>query len=255
MFRLLVLGLGGLAFGSFLTVLIVRLPERRQVTTGRSGCPSCGALVAARDNVPVVSYVLLRGRCRSCGMGISPMYPAVELATAGLFVAVGWALPDVWLDVLVAPFVGILLAAAVIDARHRIIPNRLVYAALVVFAAFLVGAQLAHAEPRLLGAGIGFLAYGGGLLLVALAVPGGMGMGDVKLAALIGLVLGSLGLRYVAVAAMAAILAGGVGAVAALMAGRTRKHAIPFGPYLAAGAMVASVFGGRIAAWYGGLLH
>lgn len=255
MLRLSALGVAGLLFGSFLTVLIVRLPERRQVVSGRSACPRCGTPIGARDNIPIVSFLLLRGRCRSCGREIPFLYPLVEATTGLLFVAVGVAFRDLWKDVLLGPFLGILLAAAVIDARHRIIPNRLAYAALAVFGAFLVVAEMGGAGPSLLGALVGFLVYGGGLFVVALAVPGGMGMGDVKLAALIGMVLGSVGLQYVAVAGMGAVLTGGAGAVGALLAGRNRRQTIPFGPYLAAGAAVASVFGGPIAAWYTGLIR
>ena len=240
--RLFALAVGGLLFGSFGTVLVTRLPERRSVVSGRSACPECGTAIEARDNVPLVSFLLLRGRCRTCFARIPLFYPAMELAMGAIFVAVGLAVRDVWLDVLLAPFLGVLLAAAVIDARHRIIPNRLVYAALGTFAAYLMVARLAHGAPSLAGAGLGALAYGGILLIVALAVPGGMGMGDVKLAALIGMVLGSLGLRYVAVAGMAA-------------GGRGRKQTIPFGPFLAAGATVASLFGARVAAWYVGFMH
>jgi len=253
--RAAVLGSFGLLFGSFLTVVIARVPERRSVVAPRSCCPACGAPIRPRDNIPVVSYALLRGRCRGCHEPISLLYPAIEAGTTVLFVAVGLAFSDPWRDTLLAPFLGILLAAAVIDIRHRIIPNRLVYAAVVMFGLFLLVAQLAHAGPHLLGAAVGFLLYGGSLFVVAVAVPGGMGMGDVKLAALIGMVLGSLGLSYVAVAGMASVLAGGLGAVMALLAGRSRRQTIPFGPYLAAGATVASLFGARLAAWYGGLLH
>jgi leader peptidase (prepilin peptidase)/N-methyltransferase len=253
--RLIALGVGGLLFGSFATVLVTRLPERRGVAAGRSACPGCGTLIRAVDNIPVVSFLVLRGRCRACHARISLFYPAIEVAMAALFVAVGIAVRDAWLDVLLAPFVGVLLAAAVIDARHRIIPNRLVYASLATFGTYLVVARAAHGAPSPVDAGLGFLAYGGCLFIVALVVPGGMGMGDVKLAALIGMVLGSLGLRYVAVAGMAAVLTGGIGALVAMAAGRGRRQTMPFGPFLAAGATVASLFGAPVAAWYVGFLR
>lgn len=253
--RLIALGIGGLLFGSFATVLATRLPEGRGVAAGRSLCPVCGTMIRAGDNIPVVSFLLLRGRCRACSTQIPFFYPAMELATGALFVAVGLAVRDVWLDVLLAPFVGVLLAAAVIDARHRIIPNRLVYASLGIFATYLLVARAVHGAPNPLYAAIGFLAYGGSLLIVALVVPGGMGMGDVKLAALIGMVLGSLGLRYVAVAGVGAVLTGGIGALVAMAAGRGRRQTIPFGPFLAAGATMASLFGARVAAWYVGFLR
>jgi leader peptidase (prepilin peptidase)/N-methyltransferase len=254
-YRIALLGVGGLLFGSFLTVVVSRLPERRSIVVSRSACPRCGSLVRATDNIPLLSYVMLGGRCRGCDQPISPLYPAIEAVTAGLFMAVGWALRSVWEDVVIAPFLGILLSAAIIDIRHRIIPNRLVYAAMAVFVALLMVAWIVGAEPNLIGAVAGLLGYGGGMLVVALLVPGGMGMGDVKLAALIGLVLGAVGLGYVTVAAMGATLSGGIGAVAALLAGRDRRSTIPFGPHMAAGAMIAVLFGGPLAAWYGGILR
>jgi leader peptidase (prepilin peptidase)/N-methyltransferase len=229
----------GLAFGSFLTVVIHRVPAGESIVRPRSRCPACGVQIRARDNVPVVSWVLLRGRCRACGIRIPAVYPLTELATGALFVGVVLRHSDPWRAVLLAPFVGVLLALAVIDARTKKLPNRIVYPTLVASAVYLAVAALAGAPVDLAGAGIGFLAYGGGLLVVALVSPKGMGMGDVKLAALIGLVLGALGLRYVAVAAGLGILLGGVGAVVALLAGASRKQAVPFGPFLAAGAVLA----------------
>jgi leader peptidase (prepilin peptidase)/N-methyltransferase len=138
----------------------------------------------------------------------------------------------------------------VIDLRHRIIPNRLVYPALLAFAAYVVIGGLAGGGLDVIRAAIGMLAYGGALLLVAFISPRGMGMGDVKLAALIGLVLGSVGLRYVTVAAAAGILLGGVAAIVALIAGASRKNAIPFGPFLAVGALVAAFLAPQISSVY-----
>jgi leader peptidase (prepilin peptidase)/N-methyltransferase len=140
-------------------------------------------------------------------------------------------------------------AVAVIDVRHRIIPNRLTYPSLLVFPAYVLLARLLGADLDPVRAALGLLAYGGGMFLVAL-VSGGIGMGDVKLAGVIGIVLGALGLRFVGVAAGAAIVLGGVGGVVALLLGRSRKDAIPFGPYMAAGAVVAVFVGERVAAAY-----
>lgn len=244
----------GLAFGSFLTVVIHRVPVGESIVRPRSRCPACGAQILARDNVPVVSWVLLRGRCRSCGARIPAAYPLLELGTGALFVGAALRHPDPWRAVLLAPFLGVLLALAVIDARTKRLPNRIVYPSLGVSAAYLAIARVAGGPVDLAGAGIGLLAYGGGLLLVALISPRGMGMGDVKLAGLIGLVLGALGLRYVAVAAGLGILLGGVGAVAALLAGASRKQAVPFGPFLAAGAALAVFVAPQVARVYLDLL-
>jgi leader peptidase (prepilin peptidase)/N-methyltransferase len=248
--RLLVAVPLGLAFGSFLTVVIHRVPEGESVVSPRSRCPRCGTELRNRDNIPVLSWVLLRGRCRSCGEPISAVYPLVELACGGLFAAVALLRDDVWAAALLAPFLAILVAISIIDIRHRRIPNRIVYPAIVVSAAFIAVADLAGSDLSLPDAAIGFAAYGGVLLVVALVSPRGMGMGDVKLAALIGLVCGSLGLEHVAVAAGVGIVLGGIGAIVALAAGATRKSALPFGPFLAAGAVVSVVAGEAIADAY-----
>jgi leader peptidase (prepilin peptidase)/N-methyltransferase len=243
-------GLVGLAFGSFLTVVIHRVPRGESLVAPRSRCPSCGTQLRNVDNVPLVSWLFLRGRCRSCGAGISVLYPLTELATAGLFVGAALEFDSIWAAAMMAPFLALMVALSVIDLRHRIIPNRLVYPSLVAFGAYIVVVALAGGGLDALRAAIGMLAFGASLLLVAIVSPRGMGMGDVKLASLIGLVLGALGLRYVAVAAGAGILLGGVVAVAALLAGASRKQAIPFGPFLAAGALVAAFLATQISSIY-----
>src|SRR5215210_4544679 len=205
----------GLAAGSFLTVLIHRLPADESVAHPRSRCPGCGTEIGGRDNVPVLSWVLLRGRCRHCGMRISVVYPLTELATAALFVGAALLYRNPWPAAMICAFLALMPAVTVIDARHRIIPNRLMYPALIGFPIYIVVASALGAPLDPVRAGLGLVAYGGGLLLVAL-VSRGMGMGDVKLAAVIGVVLGSLGLRYVGVAAGAAIVLGGVGGLIAL---------------------------------------
>jgi leader peptidase (prepilin peptidase) / N-methyltransferase len=249
-FRVVVATLFGLAYGSFMTVAVARLPNKESLVAPRSRCRSCGTELLPRDNVPVLSWLLLRGRCRSCGERISPMYPLLELTTAALVVGAVFGHDSLWVGVMVAAFVGMMPAVAVIDWRHRIIPNRLMYPALIAFPVYLLVARLFGAPVDLVDAALGLAIYGGGLLLVAVVVPAGMGMGDVKLVALIGLALGSLGLGYVGVAAGAGILFGGLGAIAAFAAGRGRKATIPFGPFLAAGAVVAAFWGPAIADAY-----
>lgn len=240
----------GLVFGSFLTVVIHRVPAGESLVRPRSRCPSCGTPLRNVDSIPVVSWLMLRGRCRACGARISVVYPITELATGGLFVAVALVYEDPWQAILLAPFCGILIALSVIDIRVKRLPNRLVYPSVLIAAPYIVIADLAGGHLDAIRAGIGFLAYGVGLLIVALVAPAGMGMGDVKLAGLIGLVLGSIGLGLVAVAAVVGILLGGVGAIVALLAGAGRKSKVPYGPFMAGGALVAVFVGQHIANAY-----
>jgi leader peptidase (prepilin peptidase) / N-methyltransferase len=244
----------GLAFGSFLTVVVHRLPRGESVVRPRSACPNCGTQIRPRDNVPVISWIILRGRCRTCLAGISAEYPVVEGLTGALFVASILVFDDTATALMVGLFLGVMVAAALIDARNRIIPNRLTYPALGVFlvAVAVVWATGGDVDP--VRAVLGLLVYGGALFVLALLSPGGMGMGDVKLAALVGLVLGALGWSHVGVAVLVAVLAGGMGALLALAMGRGRKDAIPFGPYLAGGAVVSALAAPQIAAWYAGLI-
>jgi leader peptidase (prepilin peptidase) / N-methyltransferase len=232
-------GIFGALVGSFLNVVAYRLPRHESVIAPRSRCPSCATPVRPYDNIPIISYLLLRGHCRACGAPISPRYPLVEALTAvccaGAVLthqsAAGVAL-SVMLILLVVP-------AALIDLEHRVIPNVITGPGCAL--ALIIGTALDPAgEPARLIAGA---AAGGFLLLAALARPGGMGMGDVKLAAMMGLFLGSA----VAVALFVALLAGVlVGAIMAARVGarEARRTAIPFGPFLALGALVA-VFAGQ----------
>jgi leader peptidase (prepilin peptidase)/N-methyltransferase len=178
----------------------------------------------------------------------------MELATGGLFVAVALVYNDPWQAILLAPFCGMLVALSVIDIQVKRLPNRLVYPSVLIAAPYIVLADLAGGHLDAIRAGLGFLAYGVGLLIVALIAPQGMGMGDVKLAGLIGLVLGSLGLGLVAVAAGFGILFGGVGAIVALLSGAGRKSKVPYGPFMAAGALVVVFVGQRIADAYLGVI-
>ncbi len=240
----------GLVFGSFLTVAIHRIPAGESLVRPRSRCPSCQTQIRVSDNIPVVSWLVLRGRCRACDARIPAVYPLTELGCGLLFVAVALTYEDLWQATLLAPFLGLLLAISVIDVRHHKIPNRLVYPAVLLAAAFVVVGDLAGGHFQAPTAGIGFLAYGLALLIVALIAPRGMGMGDVKLAGLIGLVLGAIKLGLVGVAAGVGILFGGVGAIAAIVLGANRKTRIPFGPFMAAGAAVAVFVGEQIADAY-----
>ncbi len=239
----------GLAVGSFMTVVTDRMPKGESVVAPGSRCPSCGAEIANRDNIPVLSWLLLRGKCRSCGYRISVEYPLTELVTAALMVGAVARFDRIGIGIMVALLLALMPAVSLIDIRYRIIPNRLMYPSLIGFPLYVVLVWVFHGGTDPVRAGLGFLMYGGGLFLVAL-ISGGMGMGDVKLASVIGIVFGAVGLRYVGVAAASAIVMGGVGGILALILGRGRKGAIPFGPYLAAGAVVAAFLTEPIAGWY-----
>jgi leader peptidase (prepilin peptidase) / N-methyltransferase len=227
-----------LALGSFLNVVAARVPLRRSVVRPASACMSCGHELAWHDNVPVVSWLLLRGRCRSCGERISPLYPAVELATAGLVAAcfVAFGLSG---EAFVASFFCVVLVVlSAIDLTHRIVPNRIVLpAALVV----LVAQTALEPSPEW---ALGALAAAGFLFAAALAYPAGMGMGDVKLALLLGAMLG----RTVSVGLMVGMVAALVPSVLLLVrhGSAARKMGIPFAPFLAFGGILALFVGDRL---------
>ena len=235
----------GFLLGSFANVVIHRVPEGASVVQPRSACPACGTTIAARDNVPVLSWVLLRGRCRSCGEPISPRYPLVEAASGAVFGVVAWqAGPSALLPAFLA-FAWVLLVLSVIDARTRRIPNAITYPSVPVLLVLTVGGSLlegdvAGAVRSPLAGVAAFVA----LLAIALIAPKGMGMGDVKLAGLMGIVLGALGWGHVVLGVFGGFLVGGVTAIALLaLRVRKRRDLIPFGPYLAAGALGALLFG------------
>jgi leader peptidase (prepilin peptidase) / N-methyltransferase len=231
-------GVFGAIVGSFLNVVAYRLPRHESLVRPASHCPNCGAPVKPYDNVPILSWLLLRGRCRSCREPISPRYPLVEALTAALCVGAVLAHRSAAGIALGVALILLVVPAALIDLEHRIIPNKIT--ALGAILALALGTALdPSGEPTRLIAGA---AAGGFLLLAALAYPGGMGMGDVKLAAVMGLFLG----KAVAPATVIALLAGviaGAGVIARKGARAGRKTAIPFGPFLALGALVA-VFAG-----------
>jgi leader peptidase (prepilin peptidase) / N-methyltransferase len=237
--------IGGLLIGSFLTVVAHRVPLGESIVTGRSRCPGCGTQIAAYDNIPVVSWVLLRGRARCCGMRISPRYPLTELVTAALFAAtVGVLWGDAGEIAIGLVFVSILVAITLTDLDQRIIPNRILAAGAIVGAALIIATDPSSIPERAISAA----AAGGALFLVALAYPRGMGLGDVKLAALMGLFLG----RNVAPAILVALLTGSVVGLVILAreGSAARKRAIPFGPFLAIGGIVGLLAGDPIVQWY-----
>ena len=235
----------GLLLGSFLNVVAYRLPRGESLAFPGSHCPACDTPIKPYDNVPVLSWLWLRGRCRECSGSISPRYPIVEAATAALLVAVvltKGADSDAWLGL---AFVLLLVPVTLIDLDHRIIPNKLMLVGTVVSVALVLLTDPGSLAEHLIAAA----GAGGFLLIAALAYPAGMGMGDVKLAGVMGLFLG----RAVGPAMLIALVAGSV--VGALIIARKgakegRKTAIPFGPYLAFGGLVGLFAGDAIVDWY-----
>jgi leader peptidase (prepilin peptidase) / N-methyltransferase len=237
----------GLAIGSFLNVVAARVPLRRSIVSPPSACMSCGERLAWYDNVPLVSWALLRGSCRHCAARIPFRYPAVELLTALLVAACAFAFGLSGRFAVAAAFCVVLVAVSAIDLEHRIIPNRIVVPA----AALALVVQTAL-HPRVEWV-VAALAASGFLFAAALAYPAGMGMGDVKLALLMGAVLG----RTVAVALMAGMLAAMVPSVYLLArhGKAARKMGIPFGPFLAIGSVVALFWGHELLNAYFSLLR
>lgn len=234
----------GAVIGSFLNVVIHRLPRGESLSRPRSRCPECETPVSPRDNVPLLSWALLRGRCRHCAAPIAVRYPAVELLGAVAFLAVVAVVglePEL---VLALPFVAVLIAVGGIDLEHRLIPNRILLPA-----AIWAVAGWAVVDPgflpEALGAGAGAFLL---LLLAALAYPAGMGMGDVKLAGVMGLYLGLAVLPALLVAFAAGSVVGF--AIIARQGAGARKKGVPFGPFLALGGLVGVLAGNDLVALY-----
>ena len=238
-------GVYGLLFGSFANVVIHRVPRGESVVRPRSECPSCQHPIAARDNVPVLSWLVLRGRCRECGSAIGGRYLAVELATAALCVAIGWSIGMTWALPAYLFFAWALVALSVIDIDTHRLPNALLYPCTAISVALLTMAAVAEGDIGALvdsaaGGALGFVL----MFVVWFVAKGGLGYGDVRLSGYLGLHLGFLTLGHVPLGLFIGFLAGALGgAVAMVVLGRGRKHKVAFGPYLALGGVVAVLWG------------
>lgn len=261
-----VVGVFGAAIGSFLNVVIHRVPLGVSIVRPPSACAMCSAPVRPYDNIPIVSWIVLRGRCRDCAAPFSIRYPLIELATALAFAAIAavqlpillatTTTPDAVAVLLVTAalfyFASISIALTAIDLDTHRLPDAIVLPAYPVLAALLAAAAIAAADLEsaaraAAGAGILFVAY----LTLALISPRGMGMGDVKLAGVIGLMLGWYGWAALAVGALAAFILGGLVGVALIVARRaSRNTGIPFGPWMLGGAWVGILLGEPIARGY-----
>jgi prepilin signal peptidase PulO-like enzyme (type II secretory pathway) len=234
----------GLALGSFATVVVSRWPSGGSLVSPRSHCTSCARTLTPLELVPVLSWVALRGRCRGCGEGVSWRYPAIELASAGLAAGAIVGFGPTW-EGLSAALLGVaLVPIVVIDLEHTRIPDIIVLPAAALCLAFAIAA-----DPREWWVSVAAaLGASGFLFLLWLVHPGGMGLGDVKLALLLGAVLGAS-----VVPALLVAFAGGAALGVALLArygSRARKMAVPFGPFLAAGALAGLWFGPAMIGWY-----
>ena len=234
----------GLVLGSFLNVVIARLPERRSLWAPRSACPGCGAPIAWYDNVPLLSFALLRGRCRTCAASIPWRYPLVEAVTGALFGAAWLEFGPTAEFVVAAVLLAALVAITAIDLRHQIIPDA------ITLPGILAGVTANVATRHLNWAEVALgIALGGGVFFaIIVASRGGMGAGDMKLGAMLG---AFLGWKIALFALMVAVVIGGVSAVALMALGvRNRKDAIPFGPFLALGGAAALFWGEGVVQWY-----
>jgi leader peptidase (prepilin peptidase)/N-methyltransferase len=248
-------GIFGLVIGSFLNVVIWRVPRGESIVTPPSHCPGCDTPIAPRDNIPVLSWALLRGRCRHCGTSISARYPLVELLTAALFAAVGARFADSWVLPSYLVLTAGLVALSAIDLDHHLLPVRVLYPVGLIGGVLLViGSGLEDEWGAMGRAVLGALAA----FLVFYAIhwisPGGMAFGDVRLSFLLGLFLGWLGWGYVAGGLFTGFLLGAVVGVALIALGKGgRKTKVPFGPFLAAGTMIFILVGAPIVDWYANL--
>lgn len=242
----------GLIIGSFLNVVIWRVPRGESIVSPPSACPKCGQEIRAYDNIPVISWFVLRGKCRDCGNPISSRYPLVEAGTGILFAIMAWRIGLSWELPAYLYFTAIAVALALIDVDTKRLPNVITLPSYAVGGLLLlVPAIIDGSWDNYLGAWLGAVALFAFYFLLAFIYPAGMGFGDVKLAGVIGLFLGWLGWGSLLVGAFLGFLLGAVVGVALMMRGRAgRKTKIPFGPFMLMGAYIAVIWGQTLADAY-----
>jgi leader peptidase (prepilin peptidase)/N-methyltransferase len=242
----------GLAVGSFLNVVIHRVPRKESIVRPRSSCPKCGTELANRDNIPVISWLMLGGKCRTCQAPISPRYPLVELLTGALFAGIGARFGAAWALPAYLVFTAGMIALAFTDLEQYLLPKRIVYPVFFMEAAlFTMAAAATGRWHHLLIAGLSALGSFAVFFAINFANPKWLAFGDVRLSLAIGLALGWLGGGYVALGFLAANLFGALTGVALIATQRmSRKTPIPYGVFLALGAFVAIFAGSPILHWY-----
>ena len=243
--QIVFMALLGLIAGSFLSVVAHRVPLGESIVAPRSRCPHCGTQIAAYDNIPVFSYLALRGRCRHCDTKVPATYPLLEAGLAAVFVAILLRYPDDGIAIALSACLAATLAAITLtDLEHRVIPNRILIVSAIIGVALLVAGDRDALAEHAIAAAVAFAV----LFLVAVVYPRGMGMGDVKLAGVMGIYLG----KAVAPALLIGFAAGALyGLVLIARRGpEARKQAVPFGPFLALGGLIAIFAGPDIVDWY-----
>jgi leader peptidase (prepilin peptidase) / N-methyltransferase len=235
----------GAVLGSFANVVIFRQPRSRSLVSPGSSCPECGAPIAWYDNIPLISYLVLGGRCRRCGAPISPRYPAVEFVTAAWWALVGWKFGITAVLPAFLVFATTLVILSFIDLEHRRLPNIILGPAAIAGVLLLgIAAAVQGDWISLRDAFLGAIVYGAPLLVIGLLFPAGMGGGDIKLAAYLGLHLGWLSLLHVVVGMIIGFMAAGLTGIVLMASGRKgRKDVIPFGPFMALGALISVAAG------------
>ena len=242
----------GLIAGSFINVVAYRIPLGRSVVTPGSACPRCEQPIAWHDNIPVLSWIFLRGKCRKCGARISVRYPLVEVVTAVAFYLVAASIGQEWVLPAYLWFAGVGVTLTITDIDHKLIPNAILFPSTAIGAGLLGLGALLDGEPiQFVWALVGGAAYFGALLVLALVARGGFGFGDVKLAAFLGMFSAYLGWGRLAIAAILPFFLGGAISILLLVTRiKGRKDAIPFGPYMVLAAFLAVVAGDAIIDWY-----
>lgn len=249
---LVLIAVSGAMIGSFLNVVIWRVPRGESVVTPPSACPGCGHRITPQDNIPLLSWLLLRGRCRSCHRPISTRYPLVEAGTSALFAVTAWWWGLSWELPAFLYLAAIAVALTMIDIDVKRLPNAIVLPSYLVAGVLLAIPAVLQGEPdRLLRMAVGAAVGFGVLFGIRVIKPGGMGLGDVKLMGVLGMYLGYLGWAQLAVGFFAAFVVGGIVGIGLIVFTETgRKARIPFGPYLIGGAYLGWWIGSPVAGWY-----